>query len=165
LEGLQTAMTLLSTFTDVDGEPIVIDQVELVIPPALEITALNILNATELRIGDTTAGVQQLATTNWMKGRVRLNVDPYIPYVATGAEGQSSWFLFASPNSGRAFAEFGFLRGFEDPALYERAPNARRIGGGDVMEAFEDDPVAWRVRHVFGGGHLLETGGAKATIA
>lgn len=165
IEGLQTAMTHLSSFVDVDGEPIVIDQVELVVPPALEVVALNILNATELRIGDTTQGVQQLGTTNWMRGRVRLNVEPYIPHVATGPEGSSSWFLFASPSSGRAFAEFGFLRGYEDPALYERAPNARRIGGGDVMESFEDDSHAWRIRHVFGGGHLLNTGGAKATTA
>ena len=48
IAALQTAMTILAAQTDSDGEPIFIDAVELVVPPALEITALNILNAIQI---------------------------------------------------------------------------------------------------------------------
>ncbi|MGH9196702.1 MAG: hypothetical protein ACRD1T_13285, partial [Acidimicrobiia bacterium] len=48
IAGLQTAMQKLGAQTDSDGHPIFIETVELVVPPALEITALNILNAIQL---------------------------------------------------------------------------------------------------------------------
>lgn len=100
-----------------------------------------------------------------MKNEVNLQVEPYIPHVA-GENGSTMWSLFTSPQTGRPALDLGFLRGYEEPSLYERAPNARRIGGGgDVNESFEDDSVAWRIRHVLGGTQLTSTGGQKATVA
>jgi hypothetical protein len=162
LEGITAGLQTLNEQRDPDGEPIMLDFVHLVVPPALQVTAESILNAALLRL-DIAGG--QMETNNWLRNRLRLWVDPYIPFVATGPEGQSSWFLFADPNSGRSFAEMGFLRGYEDPALYERDSDARLIGGGAVPESFSDDSIAWRVRHVVGGGQLLATGGAQATAA
>ena len=165
IAGLQTAMQVLAAQVDTDGEPIFVEAITLVVPPALEITAQNILNA--VTIDATTAGGvsgQTIRAENWMRGRVTLQVGYYIPIVAT-TNGTTSWFLFASPATSRAALELGFLRGNEEPALYERAPNARRVGGGDVSESFEEDSIAWRVRHVFGGARLTGTGGAKATVA
>jgi len=162
LEGLQAGIDHLVTFSDNDGEPIDISMIHLVTGPGLIVPVQNVLNATEVEI---TSGSTMMRTTNWARNVVQHHVDQYIPRIATGAEGGASWFLFADPNDGRPFAELGFLRGYEDPALYERVPNARAVGGGDVMESFEDDSIAWRVRHVVGGGHLLNTGGAKATVA
>lgn len=165
LTSLQTALEHLATLSDTDGEPIESEYVYLVVPPALEITALNILNATQLQIGDITdATVPVLQTENWMRNRLRLLVGSYIPRVAD-TNGNTSWFLFSDPNDGRPAIEIGKLRGYEEPGLFERVPNARRIGGGEVMESFEDDSQAWKVRHVFGGGRLTNTGGAKATLA
>lgn len=166
LAGLQTAYTTLAAQRDEDDEPIVIDMATLVVPPALEVTANNILNALQIEMTDQGGSAsQKLIAKNWMAGRLRVVVDPYIPVIASTANGNTMWALFANPNTGRAALEFAKLRGHEDPALYERAPNARRIGGGDVMESFEDDSVAWRVRHVFGGTRLTSTGGAKSTVA
>jgi hypothetical protein len=162
-ESLQEAMTQLTTFTDVDGEPILIEQVELVVPPALEVTALNILNATEVWLQN--ADNRTLVTANWAKSRFRLTVEPYIPFIVDGAAGNASWFLFANPNSGRAWAEVGFLRGYEKPGLYERIPDARPIGGGGDRGSFTDDSYAWKVCHVVGGGHLNNTRGYLATAA
>lgn len=167
VDGITTGLEHLATFTDVDGEPILLDQVHLVVPPALEVRAESILQATLFRMQTSAGGnASEMETRNWLQNRLQLHVDPYIPYVAQGAVRNSAWFLFADPNSGRSFAEIGFLRGYETPALYERIPNARRVGGGgEAMESFEDDSVAWRIRHVLGGGLLLSTGGAKATAA
>lgn len=166
ITSLQAAMQLFAEQVDDDGEPIFYDALTLVVPPALEVPALNILNATALQIGSTTsATVPVLQTANWVKNRLQLVVNPYIPIIAT-TNGDTSWFLFASQTGdARPALEFAKLRGYEEPALYERAPNARRVGGGDVMESFEDDSVAWRVRHVFGGARLVNTGGKKSTVA
>lgn len=166
--GLQAAMTLLAEQTDEDGEPIMIDAVELVVPPALEITAQNVLNATMIELresGGTDA--QRVMAQNWMRGRVRINVDPYIKLVASNAAGDP-WALFANPESSRPALEMGFLRGHEEPALFRKAPNATRVGGtggADLDADFDTDSLEWKVRHVFGGTRLLQTGGARATVA
>ncbi len=156
IEGLQKGMIILAEQVDSDSEPIFIDAVELVVPPALEIVALNILNAIQLNMltsgGGTSA--QTLETVNWMKNRVRLSVDPYIPIVASSTNGTTSWFLFASPKNGRPALEIGFLRGHESPQIYIKAPNAQRVGGGNVnpMDGdFDTDSIQYKVRHVLGG--------------
>lgn len=166
IAALQAAFTLLSKQVDEDGEPILIEMATLVVPPALKVTAENILNATEIWL-KTNGGEanETLRAANWMKNGINLQVEPYIPHVADNENGDSMWALFTTPTTGRPAIELGFLRGYEQPSLYERAPNARRIGGGDVQESFEDDSVAWRIRHVLGGTRLINTGGSKATVA
>lgn len=154
---LQTAMQVLAAQTDSDGEPIVIETVEFVVPPALEITAQNILNALQLELiesGGTTN--QKMIVANWMRNRMRLSVDPYIPIVAT-TNGNTSWFLFANPGNGRPALEMGFLRGHEAPEIFIKAPNAQRVGGGQVnpMDGdFDTDSIQYKVRHVLGGTRM-----------
>lgn len=154
IAGLQNAMTVLGSQTDSDGEPILITAYTLVVPPALEVTANNILNATIIRA--TAAGGasgQELEVANWMRSKVTVVVNPYIPLVATTANGNTSWFLFANPSDGRPAMEIGFLRGHTEPELFRKAPNAQRAGGGlDPMDGdFETDAVEHKVRHVLGG--------------
>lgn len=166
IQGLQKGIETLANQKDEDDEPIVNEAVVLVVPPALEITALNIVNAITIDVNELGGSEKaRLRVDNWMKNRVRVVVDPYIPIVASKENGGTSWFLFADPNVGRPALIMGFLRGYEEPSLYEKIPTARRIGGGEVSESFEIDDRQWRVRHVMGGARLLETGGAKATAA
>lgn len=168
VDGLQKGLDLLASMRDVDGEPILMDFVHLVIPPALQVTAENILQATLFRISQTVAGQanSQTEVRNWLQNRLRLWVDPYIPYVAQ-TNANTSWFLFADPNNGRAFGELGFLRGYEDPGLWQKDPDSVRVGGGGDPEpvSFDTDSRAYKVRHVLGSGLLTSTGGAKATAA
>lgn len=168
IEALQKAFVLLSEQSDNDGEPIWTEMMTLVVGPALKVTAENILHATELWLN--TAGgneKEKLRVNNWMQNQLQLVIAPYLPRIASSANGNTSWFLFSDPNTARPAIDFGKLRGHEEPAIYERMPNARRLGGGggEVNEAFEDDSVAWRIRHVFGGTQLNSTGGYKATVA
>jgi hypothetical protein len=168
IESLQDALLALSKMVDFEGEPIVVDMVSLVIPPALEVVANNIINATEVWLtGHGGTEDQKLRAANWMKNRLQIVVEPYIPFVATKENGDTTWALFAEPSVGRPAIEMDYLLGYEEPSLYERLPNARRIGGGggEVLESFEDDSRAWRIRHVLGGTRLINTGGAKATVA
>jgi len=166
ISGLQAAFTTLASQVNLDGQPIVIEGVELVVPPALMITAQNIMNATELRInadGGGTAGAQ-LVTVNWMKSRIGLSVNPFIPLTA-GANGNTSWFLFANPNSNeRPAIVMAFLQGRRNPQMFIKDSNQRMIGGqlSDPMEGdFETDSIDYKIRH-FMGSTLLDF---RATVS
>lgn len=152
--GLQDAMIVMAKQVDTDGEPIAIDSVTLVVPPDLEIQANNILAASQVWLNDRGGATnERLVITNWMKGRLTIAVDYYLPIV-DGTHGTTGWYLFANPNSGRPALEVGFLRGHETPELWIKEPNARRIGGGGVNPAdgdFDTDSIHYKVRHVFGG--------------
>jgi hypothetical protein len=159
IAALQTAMKVIGAMVDADSEPIAIEMFTLWVPPALEVTAQNILSALQLELaeGGGTSN-QKLITSNWMKSRVRLAVGYYIPIVASTANGSTSWFLFANPAGGsRPAGEAGFLRGHEEPEVFIKSPNAQRVGGGlvDALAGdFETDSVEYKVRHVIGGSRM-----------
>jgi len=168
LRGLQLAFRQLYEMRDAEGEPVMMgDAVTLFISPALVVTAENLVNALSIELEvEGGSREQRIRAANWMRGKVRVQVVPYLPIIAR-ENADTTWGLFGNPNTGRPALEVGFLRGYEEPALFERLPNARRVGGsgGDEMRSFEDDSRAWRVTHVFGGTRLLSTGGTKATVA
>jgi hypothetical protein len=165
--GLTTAFTVLAAQVDTDGNPIYLGNVILVVPPALKITANNILNATEILAADgggDGTGNNQLRVANWLKNDVSVVVDPWLPIVST-TNGNTSWYLFADPNVGRPAMEIGFLTGHETPELFMKSPNASRVGGGtvDPMDGdFDTDSIDTKVRHVF-GGVLLDPKSAVAS--
>lgn len=156
ISGLQYAMQIMAQQVDSDGAPIYVESVVLVVPPALEVTARNIVNSTEILAatggGDGT-GNDQLRVTNWMRNRVQIMVNPWLPVITT-TNGNTSWYLFASPSAGRPPAEVGFLIGHESPELWMKSPDAVRVGGGMVAPEegdFEHDGIRYRVRHILGG--------------
>lgn len=159
IAGLQNAYTVLARQLDKDGEPIAIDAVTLVVPPALKVTAKNILMATEVWIiGDLGGGTanQQIHAENWMRNLTQLAVDSYLPIIST-TNGNTSWYLFASPTEGRPAVEVGFLRGHENPETFVKLADAQLLGGGitDPMDGdFDTDSIQYKVRHVFGGTRL-----------
>jgi len=160
IPGLQEAFRLFGEQVDADGAPIYIEAATLVVPPALEVPARNILNATEITAAvgsgpgnQTGQGEDQLRVTNWMRNRVQLIVNPWLPIVDQET-GSTAWYLFASPDAGRPAMEVGFLIGHETPELFQKHPNATRVGGGAVDPTdgdFGTDSVEWKVRHVYGG--------------
>jgi hypothetical protein len=172
-QALQDAITVMLSQTDAEGEPIEYDAMELVVPPSLEVTAQNILHATQIfagGFGQTPVGTsggnasQTLQTENWLKNRFRLSTNYYIPRIATSANANTSWFLFASASAGRPAIEIGFLKGHESPELFMKTPNSVRVGGGSVdpMDGdFDNDTIEYKVRHVFGGTRL----DFRATVA
>ena len=159
ITGIQNALTVLSRQLDKDGEPIFIDAVVLVVPPALRIVAENIINSTEIWInGDAGGGTtnQQIHTQNWMRSRMSIAVDYYLPVIST-TNGNTSWYLFAAPTVGRPAVEVGFLRGHEQPESFIRLADSQLLGGGvtDPSEGeFDTDSITYKIRHVFGGTRL-----------
>lgn len=170
IAALQTALTVLHSMLDDDGEPIYIDTVTLVVPPALQVTAENILHSTQIitAAGSGSSTTDRLIAANWMNGRVKLEVDPFIPALASSSNGNTSWFLFGDPNTDRPALEIGFLRGHTTPELFMKASDSIRVGGAEAnpMDGdFETDSVQLKVRHVFGGTQLNTTKGFKTTVA
>lgn len=171
IEGLQIAFqNLAQNARDLDGHPVPINMVHLLVPPALEIVARNILNATEIHLmtsagldGGGTVG-QNLNTINWMKNRVTLHVLPYIPYVATTANAATTWFLVADPSEPRPAFFFAFMRGRETPQLFVKDGNMRSLSGGPVDELegdFDTDSIDYKQRHIFGAAQ----GNPKMAVA
>lgn len=174
ITALAQAMTIMSQQRDADGEPIDIESVTLVVPPALKVTAQNILNADYFWANDqggtigTDGSLQRLNVANWAKNIVRLAVDYYLPIVDL-THGNTGWYLFANPESGRPAIEFGKLRGHKAPELFMKMPNSLAIGEGvmgpgngiaipgaaamsNPMEGdFDSDAVHYKIRHVYGG--------------
>jgi hypothetical protein len=164
--GLQEAMRMLGEQTDTEGSPIYIEAATLVVPPSLEVPARNILNATEILAADgggPGTGNDQLRVTNWMRNRVSLIVNPWLPIIDQ-TTGSTAWYLFANPTAGRPAMEIGRLIGHEAPELFQKSANATRVGGGVVDPTdgdFDTDSVEWKVRHVM-GGTLMD---AKSALA
>lgn len=148
---LQDAITKLMKRVDERGNPIVVTAVELVVGPGLALQAQEILNATEYRAEDGDGNVT-IIKGNGVAANLRLNINYWLPVVASSANSDTTWAVFANPDtSGRPALEIGFLRGYEEPALYERIPDMRRIGGGEVPWSFDHAAAEKKVVHVFGG--------------
>ena len=157
VDALEDAMIVLASQRDSDGNPIFIDNLVLVVPPALEVVANNILNAVQIDAasggGDGT-GNNQLRVNNWLARRVKVVVNPWLPIVSSTANGNTSWYLIGQTMAGRPAMEVGFLRGYEQPQVFVKAPDSMRVGGGmaPVEDGdFETDAIRHKVRHVLGG--------------
>jgi hypothetical protein len=155
---LGTTVQTMRGLLDADGEPIMIDGFELVVPPALEITALQILQSQLLLAagGDSTAATKLQISPNknvLPNFNITLHVNPYLPVLDISANKNATWYLFAKLSSGAA-AQLNFLRGHENPELVMKNPNKITLQGAitNPLEGdFETDAMEWRVRHIMGG--------------
>lgn len=144
IDSLTLAITEMSDVRDSEGLPILVNDLVLMVPPALKITAERILNATELRFvnGSTTT-----ITKNFLAGSVKLVVNRWL----TSA---TAWYLLPDPTTGPRFSVgLGFLRGHEVPDLRMKSDGGTRVGGGEVAPtegSFDIDDVQYRIRHVTG---------------
>lgn len=165
IDALGTAFETLLGFTDVDGEPILVEGVTLVYPPALHVTANNLVN--QLTVDVTTEGGvsgQTIRVNNWIVRNINLVMNPYIPIVCSTANGTTSWALFANPSVGRPAGQVGFLAGFEEPALYQKASNAMRVAGGIDQAAGDFATMEQHYKGVIAfGGAVLDPKSAVAS--
>lgn len=155
--GVQEGFQAMSEMTDVGGEPILNRPTVLAVPPALEPTANNIVNALVIkaRTGGGGTSEQEIETTNWIKaGGLKVAVLSYAPILASTANAHTQWYLFADPAEGRAAVEVAHLRGHEAPAIFMKSPNAVGLSGTAASAFdgdFDTDSIQYKVRAVFGG--------------
>jgi len=169
---LETGVEAMMAYTHPDtGHPINNWPKYLMVPPSLQMTALQILNSThKMWISDEAAvaalGTQfALPTTNVIaQAGLQLIVNPWMPIVNT-TNGATAWALFSDPNQ-IAAGEFARLRGHESPEIWMKSPDAVQVGGGAVdpfSGDFATDNIFYRIRHVF-AGQAVEPRAAYASL-
>ena len=147
--GLQAGFTAMASMLDPNDEPILNTPTILAVPPALEVTAQNILQATEVYLLSSDFS-QVVNIKNWMAS-LQLVVLRYVPILASSNQ-DTSWWLFAPPNEGRGALEVGFLRGHEAPEVFMKMPNVVCVSETDpFVGSFDNDSIEYKVRHVLGG--------------
>lgn len=160
IANLETTLELMAAQTDMWGNPIMVRGVHLVVPPALEFTARQILTSTTKMWIDIAGG--GAATPYPMNNVVsqlgiQLHVDPWLPVVDATNYDNYTWYVFGEPSLGAA-VEFAFLSGYEDPEVCMKASDKVTLGGGGAISPFTGDfatdNVFYRVRHVFGTTQL-----------
>jgi len=168
LANLQSAMNVVNQQT-YNGRPITpIQRWTLVVPPALEMTARNILSVTEIR---TTVGSDLQTHGNPVAGRLDVVVNPWITKINSDSSAATTWFLIPAPSvSLNPSVVLSFLRGYEVPELRIKDNNSYTLAGGDVPVrdgSFDNDDFQMRIRHLATGGFLVPAGtfGSKGTAA
>lgn len=154
VDNLTAALTNIGKRKDLDGRPIRVKSAILMVPPALEVTANNILQATLIRLK--TAN-QDIEVRNWLTGKITPVVNEWLNVVDESANVDTTWYLLPEPSTPRPAVTVGFLRGYETPDLRVKADAGNRLGGGAVPAeegSFDDDSIQYRVRHVLGGTTL-----------
>jgi len=163
IANLETALETMAGRTDVAGEPIFCRAKYLVVPPALEMTARQILTSAN-KMWTAAAGAAIAYPTNNVVSQygLQLIVDPYLPAAAlVNAPGwtnsaQAQWYLFSDPNDIRVI-EAAHLVGHESPEICMKASNKVSVGGGAIGPMsgdFATDNIFYRVRLIFGATTL-----------
>ena len=164
ITSLQNAMNAVNQQT-YNGRPITpIQRWTLVVSPALEMTARNILSVTELR---TTVGSDLQIHGNPVAGRVDVVVNPWLTRINSGAA--NYWFLIPAPAiSLNPSVVLSFLRGYETPELRVKSEGGMLLGGSDAPirdGSFDNDDFQMRIRHLATGGFLVPAGTFASTGA
>jgi len=159
IANLETTLQLMAAQTDMFGDPISVRGLHLVVPPALEFTARQILTSAFKQWVDTAAvATVPMPTTNVLSTLgLQLHVDPWLPVIdATGTD-DTTWYVFADPAVGAA-VEFVFLNGYEDPEICMKSSNKVAVGGGVSLSPFSGDfatdNIFYRVRSIWGSDQM-----------
>lgn len=155
---LASAITALKSQKDFDGNPIMFKRFVLVVPVALEFTALQVLSK-EALIATALSGSSATSTVIGTTGEniiakypISLVVNPWLDIIDTTA-GLKTWYLFGAPEDGDA-VKFNFLRGHEAPEICQKMSDKITLGGAPISPLegdFDSDAIRWRIRHVMGG--------------
>lgn len=164
ITSLQNAMNAVNQQT-YNGRTITpVQRWTLVVSPALEMTARNILAVTEIR---TTVGSQLQTTTNPIAGRIDVVVNPWLTRINTGAA--AYWFLIPAPTTSlNPSVVLSFLRGYETPELRVKSEGGYLLSGAEVPirdGSFDNDDFQMRIRHLATGGFLVPAGTFASTGA
>lgn len=156
-DNLANTITLMRTQKDFDGNPIQFGRFFLVVPAALEYTALKILSQNLLiatALGSTSAAATSTSENVIAKYPITLIVNPWLDQTGY-SHAALQWYIFAEPaSSGGDALVVKFLRGHESPEICQKMSDKLSLGGAPIspMEGdFDSDSMQYRVRHVIGG--------------
>jgi hypothetical protein len=145
-DSLDAALTMFQEMTDQSGNLVpYAGRIFLVVPPVLERTARQLLNATFSLNG---AAVE---LSNLVNNTCELVVDPFLPSVDT-TQGDTAWYLFADPSL-RPAVRYGFLQGYDQPEIFVKASEVQGLFSGEedpFAGSFLSDDIEFKLRFTFG---------------
>ena len=155
---LQTTLGLIAAQTDVNGRPLTIRGIHMVIPIQLEDTAWQITTSTALQYVDGPgAAVIPYGTTSPIpRHGIQIHVDPWLPQIDVSGNVATTWYMFADTGFGHAIG-LDHLRGHEGPEICMKSSNKVSMSGAPISPFdgdFESDDVMYRVRMCLGGNYL-----------
>lgn len=153
---IQTAITALQKQT-VLGVFHTVAARWLLIPPALQFTARQILNSAAIVAVGTAGTVTQIGNANVLQGLLGVIVDPFL-------SSTTAWYVLADPND-TPIIDVGFLQGKQTPDLLVERPSMQNLAGGDDPFEYEYDTLHYKVRYDYGGATSLWWGGYKGAGA
>ncbi len=157
VDAVNKAMAVIRS-RNFNGNPVVVNQFALMVPPALEAEARKILGVTAFEVTDIN-GTYTVA--NPISG-LSLIVNPWLQLVDKSANVNTTWYLVPAGAQGvRPSVVFSKIRGREVPELRISAATGNYLGGGEVPGregSFLNDDIEFRVRHFVGAaGIAFET--------
>ena len=157
IANMQTTLGLMANQTDVNGRPLSIRGLHLVIPTDLEDTVWQGLNSVAIQYADTAGAVVPMGIANPLPRRgIQVHVDPWLPQIDTSGNVATTWYLFADTSFNYAIG-LDHLRGHEGPEICMKASNKVTMSGAPISPFdgdFESDDVMFRVRLCLGGNYL-----------
>jgi len=160
---LQTTLALMALQEDVNGRPLTIRGLHLVVPIDLEDTAWQITTSTQLQYvagpieADEGTTIVPYGTTSPIPRKgIQIHVDPWLPQIDVSGNVATTWYLFADTAFNYAIG-LDRLKGHEGPEIVMKASNKVAPGGGPISPFdgdFESDNILYRVRVVIGGCYL-----------
>lgn len=166
IDTLQQAMFEI-TRRQLNGRTITVPRFTLIVPPALALTAREILRASSyrrVRVDQVTGDELQFNIPDPLADLppITLLVSEWLPLIDQSENAATTWYLV--PTGGttgtRPVIVTGFLRGREAPELRINGDTGRSVGGGDISPfegSFSHDDVQYRVRHILGAAGLDPT--------
>lgn len=125
----------------------------LIVPPALQFTAKQILNSAIIVAAGVSGNVTQLGNQNPLAGALGIIVDPFLT-------SSTAYYVTADP-SDVPILDVVFLQGKQTPDLLVERPLMMNLAGGDDPYEFEYDIMRYKVRYDYGGATSLWWGGYK----
>jgi hypothetical protein len=129
----------------------------LLVPPALQWTARQILNSAIVvsAAGATpSAGpISTVGNVNVLQGALGLAIDPFL-------SSTTGWYVLADP-ADVPILDVAFLNGKQTPDLLVERPTLQNIAGGDDSYELEFDTLNYKIRYDYGGATALWWGGYK----
>jgi len=151
-DNLQTVLNGMAV-KKVNGRLIAAPDLVLVVPKALEQTAISIVAPRFVRTEVVNGGTTTVTEMNNPLAGLTYVVEPMLDALNTHAKAAGTWFVVPKPGGPRPALWTAKLRGHEQPDLRVKADQGNAIGGGPISfdeGSFEVDTIEWRARHVFG---------------
>lgn len=153
VDSLDAAINSINTRT-LNGNPVRVDNLALVVPPALEREARRIVSVSSFLVEDEN-GTYNIA--NPVSG-VTVIVNPWLATIDKSATVNTTWYLVPFAGAGlRPSIVFSKIRGRETPELRIASATGNYLGGGEVPGregSFVNDDIEFRVRHFVGAAGI-----------